>query len=180
MLRTLLIDCPTGGHPEGEPPLVDGYVDNHNGGCNTPGHPFQNLSGDANGNLTLCGVAGWYLSQGSNFRDTDWYILTTGPAGNLGIAADAEYSTYIFELGPQDCDAVGVLQQATVGPCDDGAVTISGYAPGASVWFWVGPTVFVPPSGADDEYDYVVWFTGLEPAVAIEATTWSTLKALYD
>ena len=53
-------------------------------------------------------------------------------------------------------------------------MTITGYAPGAPVWFWVGPTVFSPPGGDDSTYDYVVWFTGLEPGVvATEATTWS-------
>ncbi len=125
-------------------------------------------------------MSGWYLSQGSNFRDTDWYLLTQGPAGDIEVTVDADLATYVFELGPQVCDSVGVLQQVTGGPCSEATMTISGYAHGAPVWFWAGPTVFVPPSGADDEYNYVCWFTGLEPAVATEATTWSTVKALYD
>ncbi len=34
--------CPDEGQPEGEPPLADNYIDNHNGGCNTaPGYPFR-------------------------------------------------------------------------------------------------------------------------------------------
>ncbi len=59
-------------------------------------------------------------------------------------------------------------------------LTVTGYAAGAPVWFWVGPTVFSAPGGGAEEFDYVVWFTGLEPAVATESTTWSTVKALYD
>ncbi len=177
-----VINCPAGGFPEGEPPLQDNYVDNWNGGCNTdPGFPFQNLTADESGNLTLCGVSGWYNFQGSQYRDTDWYILTKGPAGSIEVTLDAEIATYMFELSPQDCAAVGVLQQATGGPCLEAFMTIGGYAHLAPVWFWVGPTVFAPPAGGDPTYDYVVWFTGLEPGIiATEATTWGTLKALYE
>jgi hypothetical protein len=174
-----VISCPAGGVAEGEPALVPEYVDNYNGGCNTPTFPFQVLSSSDNfGRLTLCGVSGWYLNAGGNLRDTDWYILFSGGQGAIEITADAEYATYIFELGPQDCSAIGVLQQATVGPCAEGFMTIPGYSYGAPVWFWAGPTVFAAP-GADTSYDYVVWFSGLEAMVTTEAATWSRLKALY-
>ncbi len=175
------LSCPPTGLPEGEPPLEDDYVDNWNGGCNTPGYPFQPLTGDQDGALILCGVGGWYDFQGSDYRDTDWYLLSMGPEGHIEITADAEQTTYIFELGPQDCDAVGVVQQATVGPCAQGYMSIGGYAAGAPVWFWVGSTVFTPPGGYDCMYTYLVWFTGLYPGpVAATPTTWSTVKALYD
>jgi hypothetical protein len=172
------IPCPAAGLPEGEPAPHDEYVDDYNGGCNTPSHPFQTLNGDAGGNLILCGVGGWYVSQGGNMRDTDWYILTQGPPGSIDVTADAEYATYLFELGPQDCGAIGVVQQTTAGPCAETTMHISGYAQGASVWFWAGATVFTAP-GPDTEYDYVCWFSGLEPAVVAESTTWSVIKALY-
>jgi hypothetical protein len=176
-----LLDCPAGGFAEGEPPLVDGYVDNWNGGCNTdPGHPFQAITGDADGNRILCGVGGWYLFQGSNYRDTDWYTLEMGVTGAIEIVADAEEPTYIFEIGPSDCVALDIAQQATAGACQETSMTITGYAPGQTVWFWAGSTVFAAPSGEDDEYDYVVWFSGLEPAVATESTTWGSVKALYE
>jgi hypothetical protein len=172
--------CPDDGQLEGEPPLVPNYVDNWNGGCNTPpGYPFQNVVGDDNGDAILCGVSGWYTSNGGNFRDTDWYILTMGAAGTIEITASANEDTYIFELGPQDCEAVGVIQSTTCPCCTDAFMTISGYEPGAPVWFWVGPTVFTPPNYWY-EYAYMVWFNGLEAVVATQATTWSTVKALYD
>ncbi len=176
-----VLACPDGGVPEGEPPLVPNYVDNWNGGCNTnPGHPFQAVTGDANGARILCGVAGWYTFQGSQYRDTDWYTLEMGVTGTIEIIADAEDQIYIFELLPQDCAAVDVAQLATAGDCTEVTMTIDGYAPGQTVWFWAGSTVFEPPAGEEDEYDYVVWFSGLAPAVATEATTWSSVKALYD
>ncbi len=176
-----VVTCPAGGFPEGEPPMGQDYVDNYDGGCNTePGFPFQVLPADYNGELTLCGESGWYNFQGSEYRDTDWYILSKGPAGSIEVTLDAEIATYMFELSPQDCAAVGVLQQATGGPCAEAFMSISGYGHMAPVWFWVGPTVFAPPVGGDSTYDYVVWFSGLEPGmITTEASTWSTVKALY-
>ncbi len=176
-----ILDCPAGGYAEGEPQLVDDYVDNWNGGCNTdPENPFQSINGNSAGEAILCGVSGWFLFDGDQRRDTDWFLLTMGQGGSIEVTADAEFASDVFELGPQDCDAVGVVQHVIAGDCAEASMTISGYAPGAPVWFWLGPTTFVAPPGGDDEYDYVVWFTGLEAGVATEATTWSTLKALYD
>lgn len=175
-----VLECPAGGYAEGEPDLVNDYVDNYNGGCNTPpGFPFQPLTADENGDLILCGVSGWYLSAGSQYRDTDWYILSMGAGGSIEITADAEYATFFFELAPQICDQVAVAQQITAGPCAEAFMTISGYGSGSPVWFWAGPTVFAPPAG-DNMYDYVVWFSGLEPGiVATQTTTWGNVKALY-
>jgi hypothetical protein len=172
-----ILECPPGGVAEGEPPLGDGYVDNFNGGCNTPGYPFQTLAGDDAGDYVLCGVSGWYANPDGNFRDTDWYLLTVGLTGAIEVTVEAEYATYFFELGPRDCANVGIVQQILAEPGNQVTMTISGYAPGDVAWFWAGPTVFSPPGG-EDMYDYVVWFTGLVP-VAAAPTTWSTVKALY-
>jgi hypothetical protein len=175
-----VLDCPAGGFAEGEPPLVDDYVDNYNSGCSEAFTFWQTLTADADGALTLCGVSGWYQAASAQYRDTDWYTLTMGGSGQIEITGDAEYATYLFELGPQDCATVDVLMQTTAGPCVERSLTITGYAPGAPVWFWVGPTTFVPPSDEISMYDYVVWFSGLAPGdVATEATTWGSLKALY-
>jgi hypothetical protein len=173
--------CPAEGVAEGEPPLVDNYSDHHNGGCNTdPVTPvFQDVVADPAGNQILCGVSGWYLFNGSNYRDTDWYYLYMGPGGTIECTMDAEQPTFFFELAPQDCATVAVAQQATAGACQEAYMTISGYGVGSVVWFWAGPTVFVAPAGADNEYEYIVWFTGLEPGFATESTTWSSVKALY-
>jgi hypothetical protein len=176
-----VVDCPAGGQPEGEPPLVPDYVDSHNGGCMAPGSSFQALVGGPDGALTFCGRSGWYTYQGEDRRDTDWFVFTMGPGGEIEVGVFAERDMYVLEIGPQDCAAVDVVQSALVHPpCDEVAMTITGYAPGSVVWFWAGPSTFAPPAGGENEYDYVVWFSGLEPAVATEATTWSTVKALYN
>ena len=183
--------CPTGGWPEGEPPLADEYVDNWNGGCYSPGEYFEQIWGDyPNGTKTLCGVSGWYLYNGSNYRDTDWYLLGMGSGGQIDVTVDAEYATYIFELSGTCAGVVTIVQQAIGGPCLETHMTITGYNELQAVWFWVGPTVYVPPYGSPPQsYDYVCWFDGLfawwiptgvgdDNATHVNAT-WSTVKALY-
>ncbi len=173
--------CPDGGVPEGEPPLVPNYHDDWNGGCQSmPNYPFQAIGADVDGRRIFCGVSGWYPIQGGHSRDQDYLILQMGPAGAIEITVDAESPIYIFELGPQDCSSIGVLQQATGGPCLEAAMTITGYDPGAPVWFWAAPTVFWPPSGDVYMFDYVLWLDGLDPGpIATEPATWGTVKALF-
>ncbi len=175
------LDCPAGAVAEGEPPLDDDYYDTWNSGCNDAGLAFQSLVGDVGGSLAFCGHAGWYGTSGITIRDTDWFILTMGPTGTIEVTMDAEWETYMFEIGPQNCDDVAVIQQAIAGRCSTADLTITGYAPDAVVWFWAGSTMFQPPAGFDSEYIYVASFTGLAPgAVATEAATWSTLKAMWE
>ncbi len=173
------LECPAGGAAEGEPPLQNDDEDLYNGGCSAPYDGFQDLAPTQDDQLILCGRSGWYLYDGTTYRDTDWYVLTFGPEGVIEMTADAEAATYLFELGPQDCAAVGVVQQIIAGPCNEAAMTITG-TPGETVWCWAGPVAYVLPGGTPPvEYDYFVWFSGLEPAVATETSTWSSLKALY-
>jgi hypothetical protein len=181
------ITCQYTSELEGEPPLDDDYVDHYNGGCNTsPDYPFQHLPGALEGSsipighYALCGMSGWYLSAGSQFRDTDWFTLTVGFDGVIDILADAEAPSYIFELGGTCEGGVAVVQQATIGPCAPAAMTITG-EPDETKWFWIGPTTFVPNAcDGDREYRYVVFFSGLMPEViATESATWSAVKALY-
>jgi hypothetical protein len=176
-----VVPCPSGASEEGEPPLVQDYVDNWNGGCNTPpDFPFSDFwswYGD-----TLCGVSGWYTLDGGNHRDTDWYQLMMGVTGVLEIDITAEQPSYAFELGPLDCDHVAVLQSVEVNPCETAHMTIDGYFTGATVWFWVGPTTYVAPQGAPNEYQYVVYFDGLlqpDSPIATETRTWGAVKSLY-
>jgi len=166
-----VVECYAGAELEGEPPLVDGYIDLYNGGCNTEGAmPFGSIW-----NWTFCGVSGWYISSdGSQFRDTDWYELYIPYSGYLEITGDAEFACYMFELGPQDCGTVAVIQQATIGPCQEATLTISG-PPGDTVWFWVGPTTF----DGTGEFDYVLYTNIYEPNVRTEAHTWSAVKGMF-
>jgi len=176
-----LLDCPPEGVPEGEPPLQDDQINAFNDGCGSDNPDgFQDISGDAAGSLVLCGTSGWFLYDGSDFRDTDWFVATFGPDGIIELTADAEWPLYVFELGPQDCANVGVVQQIEVGPCATASMTVTG-EPFSTVWLWTGPTTFASPVGSTPfEFDYTIWFSGLAPeVVATEPVTWSGVRALF-
>ncbi len=175
-----VIDCDT--DDEGEPEIADGYMDDFNGGCNSPefGEPFSEFTADANGDLTFCGQAAWYITaDGGNSRDTDWYIATIGEAGIVEWTLDAEFESYGFLLGPNDCASVGVVDQMLVGPCNPLTMVVQG-APGDIVWLWVGSSTFAGPMGSQ-EYPYLCNFTGLEAGetVATEGISFDGIKSLY-
>jgi len=174
------LDCPPDAYPEGEPPLVDDYEDDYNGGCNSPqyGMPWQDLYGDVNGELIFCGVAGWYDYQGSNYRDTDWFLVHVGEAGTVTLTAEAEWSTYFMDV-TYDC-ILHVGQRILVEECGTGSLLYE-WTPGSFIPFWVGSTTFEAPGFAtDNEYDYVIHFTGLMPQpVAAETASWSGVKELF-
>lgn len=162
------LDPPAEALPEGEPPLVYGYVDAYNGGCNSPefGNPFQDLVGDAQGTLTLAGRSGWYQPNIWQFnRDTDWFTAIVGDEGVLEVTLLAEQESYLYELGPLDCESVGVFQAATADPCVEASLTVTA-DPGSLVWLWVGPATFSPPNyPPGNEYDYILYLVNLMPGV---------------
>ena len=167
------LTCPDGAAHEGEPPLITEYVDNYNGGCSTEGEAnFQSITSE-----WFCGVSGFYMSGDLIHRDTDWFTLVIPATGMLEIIGDAELLSRMCELGPQDCNTVGVVQQVSIGPCAEGTMTIVG-AEGSTVWFWVGPqNVSSPGRYTVYEYDYVLWFS--YSTVATENHSWSNVKSLF-
>ena len=169
-----VLDCPDGVAQEGEPELMDGYVDNYNGGCNTDdANPLDYVQEVQFGDF--CGVSGWY---DDGFRDTDWFVITQPPFGFIVWHCDAEQATYMFEiLNMPDCETIELGQQATAGPCLPASLTLYG-EPGSQVYLWLGPVDYFPPTGFEGhEYDYVCEF--FTEAIATENTTWSQLKAMY-
>ena len=169
-----VVECPDGAVLEGEPPLMDGYVDMYNGGCNTDAvNPLDFTQVLSPGDF--CGIAGWY--DGTT-RDTDWFVITLSEYGYVTWTCDAEQPTYMFELlNMPDCPNVAVGQLFTAGPCLPAVMTVYG-APGSDVFLWAGPTTYSAPGGfIGNEYDYVCNFdTGV---VATEDATWSQLKSMY-
>jgi hypothetical protein len=174
------LQCPAEGVDEGEPELVDDYEDLYNGGCNSPPtEPFQDLNVFGQTDLTFCGIAGWYVFEGANYRDTDWFIATVGENGFIIVTVDAQSATNIFELGGSlpACDAVTVDQSMTVGPCAPGEITIFA-APMEVVFLWAGSANFANPGDVPgNEYLYVMDISGLHTAT--ESSTWSQVKGLY-
>ncbi|MEZ4386440.1 MAG: hypothetical protein R3D98_02445 [Candidatus Krumholzibacteriia bacterium] len=163
--------CPEGSEHENEPPLVDGYVDAWNGGCNSPeaGSPFQPIT-----QPVFCGRTGYYLgADGGAYRDTDWFHLVIPAGGFLEIEGEADEASYMFELGPQECGSVAVIQ-SVMACTGSGTMTIVG-EPGSLVWFWFGPQSFW--DGYTYEYNYTLYLS-IEP-VAVEARNWSAIKEMF-
>jgi len=171
-----VVECPDESIPEGEPPLVDWYVDEHNGGCNSTPPVFQWINWTNWGDLCawLCGVSGWYYA-GDSYRDTDWFpVLAEGY--QIDVTLTAEYETNLYLLFPPDCNTVGVVASATVPPC---VPTLLSYptTPGMEIWIWVGPSTF---SGPVNEYAYFLHVCGiLYDVIPTEQTSWGELKERY-
>lgn len=172
------------GLAEGEPTLSDDYQDAFNGGCNSPdfGNPFLDLTeaADGNGDLTLCGISGWYLNAGSETRDTDWMYVMFGELGMIEWTLDAEQPVFGFLLGGNCTDGATVDEQIEVGPCAPGTLVLQGN-PGDVIMLWVGPTLYAAPAGfVGTEFNYVSTLTGLEPGtVATENVSFDGIKSLY-
>ena len=170
-----VITFPTPGpgvQSENEPPLVDGYFDAHNGGCNSPefGTPFQQITSPV-----FCGVSGWYIAlNGFDTRDTDWFHIVIPSSGSLEIHGDAEYPTWLMELPVHDCNTPVSGEVVIVGPCQEATMTIIG-EPGSLVWFWAGPTTFTGPV---HEYNYVLELS-INGPIATENHSWSSVKTLF-
>lgn len=131
--------CPPEGILEGEPVCYDEYVDNYNGGCNTPpNYPFQNISC----NTTICGTSGTYLYTGLQYRDTDWFKLVITQPTTLTYKCVAEFPLLIFLIDAlnDDCVSYTILTSATANPCDTATIVLS--LQPKTYYLWVGPSVF--------------------------------------
>ena len=142
---------------EQEPPLVDGYVDAHNGGCNSEefGAPMSQLPPPDDLFVSeFGGTSGWFDRDGTSLRDTDWMWTTMPYTGHLRVEIESERPVYLFHLAPTDCQDVAVVDLILIDACERREMIVTG-DPGATVWLWVGPPTFEPPAGSDDgEFRY--------------------------
>ncbi len=172
-----IIDCWVDAVDEGEPPLVDGYDDNYNGGCNSTPPVFQTINwANEDGGAWLCGVSGWYYSGGS-FRDTDWFPVVAD-GYQIDWFIDAEFAVNCFVIIPNySCPGSYTIPYSfSAGPCFEVSLSFA-TNPGEEFWLWVGPTVF---SGPVNEFTYFMRVYGIvADVIPTEQTTLGTLKNLY-
>jgi len=170
------VNCPDWGIPEGEPPLVDGYIDNWNGGCNSEPNVFQDIHwvDTTTGCGVLCGVSGWYENSGS-LRDTDWFPVTA--AGfEMSFDVCAEFPCNLFVLNT-DCSNIIMLYSASTGDCANCATITWPTNPGDDFWLWVGPTTF---SGPVYEFNYLMTVCGnAYDTIPVEKLTWGAVSVIY-
>lgn len=172
------LPCPDGA-PEGEPALAADYVDLWNGGCEAqPDRPVQHLAGDDQGNIMMCCVSGWYEAANIYHRDTDWFEVQVGESGTIEVLAEAEQQTHVVEFAGE-CGGLTVVHAALVEACASAGFTSASHEPGSMVRLWIAPAEFLEPPAGENEYDYTLRLTGLQPSTPTEGITWGAVKALY-
>jgi hypothetical protein len=156
------ITCSPGATPEGEPDLVEDYVDSHNGGCNSNPPVFSSISCGE----TVCGVSGTYAFGTYNYRDTDWYAITVTENTEFTVSLLAEFDAYVGfadNNGIADCSlASGYLFTGTEATaCEAGSFTAC--LPAGEWWLVVLPQVY---SGLTPPLEYELTVTCAEGTAA--------------
>ncbi len=149
------------GEVEQEPPLHEGYVDHFNGGCNSSPPVFGVYSSPFYFVYScLDGKTGWYQTDGTMYRDTDWYIWDEVPSGRVTFTLDAELPTQLMWLTwSGECYSVEVLESVVAGPCSPASIQVD-VGPHGSCMMWIGPTTFEAPVGRIAyEYDWRLSWT---------------------
>ena len=186
------IECDPDAVDEGEPRLLDGYVDNYNGGCNTDpaAAPFMDIdwTNDADGlppydgSAFMCGKSGWFTAADgiTASRDTDWFRVYALETGTMEMYVEAQWPTSIFKLAPLDCPTVAVELSATTN-CETGATLSFPVTAGEEIWLWVGPSDFNPPPGVlNRNYFYSMTVTNnMFGVVPVEESSFGAVKAMY-
>jgi len=179
--------CPDDALPEGEPPLHDGYLDAHNGGCNSPefGMPFQAIdwTNDEDGippydgTAWMCGKSGWYIGEnGGETRDTDWFIVYVLETGMMEFTVESDYPCFIYVFGVHDCSSAEYYLGMTVDCGAPGTLTFPVTA-GNYQWLWVGPNSFTGPV---TEFTYFMTVSNNTfDVVPTEGMSWGQVKSLY-
>ena len=174
-----VIECPAGAVDEGEPECFDGYVDTFNSGCaGAPEPAFSPLFGTPDGELYhVCGTAGTFLTDGLQFRDTDWYEFTATEENTITFTGWADFPVRILLIdGNAGCDELPILANEEAGRFPDYATFTYTCAPG-TYWFWIAPSDFV---GIECGGQYVFSVEGLMAVpTPVPAQSWARLKSLY-
>jgi hypothetical protein len=157
---------------EGEPELVDGYVDMYNGGCNSDPAIFQPLEFTA-----LCGNSGWYLVGPGldTYRDTDWFTIIAGIDGFITTACNSEEPTYMYILLPTNCDEADVVYEAFC-DCNYPESIEFAHPSGEEVWLWIGPASETSPELDTYEFLYLLYIHGYAVPTATNKSSWGTIK----
>lgn len=166
-----VVVCPGGAQIEGEPPCVDNYYDQYNGGCNSTG--WTEVLGQGGNCAVVCGKSCTYLYQGSSYRDTDWYTMNA-VGGQVTATVEAEFPVQFILIYGADCNNLQ-YQIGTGGPCTPVALNWN-FAANAEFWIWVGAQVFSGVPESDYTYEVCGIVGGGTP---VEETTWGAIKNSY-
>ena len=181
------LECHPDAVDEGEPELVDGYVDMFNGGCNSSefGAPFLeiNWTNDEDGvppydgTAWLCGTSGWFLGQsGEETRDTDWFRVYALQTGMMEFSVRSEFDCFMYKMSPTSCPE-SIVEIETYASCFWTETMTFPVTAGEEVWLRVEPAY---DFGYLDEFIYVMTVSNNAfDVVPTEKMSWGGVKALY-
>ncbi len=117
---------------ENEPPLVEGYVDEYNGGCNSE-PPYQNEQSSGfdptmGYRSSLLGQTGFYINdQGLVVRDTDWFKFQLHSFPEATVILEAGVPCKLYWVSMEDgCDNIEILGSARAGWSEPASLTVLG------------------------------------------------------
>jgi hypothetical protein len=159
--------CPPGAYDENEPDCFDGYVDETNSGCQTPGGWSM-----IEFNTFVCGTSGNY--DNNTYRDMDWYEFALEEAESVEFTVCAGFPVRFWLLdGTEGCaDPPMVLTDAIV--ANYLLVSYADLWPG-TWWFIVSVDGWLDiPCGSP--YVAGIFEHGYTP---VEDSSWGAVKAMY-
>jgi hypothetical protein len=164
-----MVECPPGSLQEGEPPCVEGYIDEYNSGCSgtgwTPIEAQQDGCADMCGRL--CGWAPWT-------SDTDWYRCRAA-GGIVTATVRAEFYPDLSIIYVPDCSPLQYVWDAAT-PCET-AILQREFSPGEEFWIRVTPY----EDYADlPESTYHLRVCGIQGGpIPVDRTSWGRIKNWY-
>jgi len=167
---------------EDEPPLVEGYVDTYNAGCDADPPVFQFVEPPVGDDvLWLCGDSGYFGEGLQPEHDTDWFqMVAMGDEVRIDMFAPYGFPVRLDVLFLDDCQNVSLLPYE-LEVCTDMSNLIVPTAPGQLLTLRVAPLYDFPIgcSGNLDVDQYRLRVEGLAVTVATESRTWSEVKAMH-
>jgi hypothetical protein len=166
------LDCPDGAVAEGEPEIVDEYIDQFNGGCDATDDAFQVLEYPS-----FCALSGWYLSSsGSEERDTDWYSCVSDNDDYTAVTMFSEFEMELHIMLPTDCASVESAYEAICYEDEPGVIEFA-HPAGNEFWMLCRPTA---TGGPVNEFRYTIFMQGIVmEQLPVTETSWGDLKTLF-
>ena len=153
----LSIECPPEALLEDEPDCGDGYIDVYNGGCNSPEDPKYS---DIRIGDIICGESGTFVTDSTNYRDSDWFRLELTESKLLHWYVTAEFpvQAFIFDAEDENCDNIkSVIQGQTT---TNDTIHIAYNAVPGVYYFYVSPLFF---QGYSCPLTYLAWLEAEDP-----------------
>ncbi len=171
------VECGPDHVPEGEPALIEGYVDNYNGGCNSTPEIFQDINwiDPSSECAQLCGVSGWYDMPSGLYRDSDWFWVMAAEF-QIDVAINSEHFTQVLISGPNPTCATVIWDIVQTFNANTPTFWSLPTNPGEDYWIWVGPAEWVDLP--DFIYDLKVCGAYYD-VLPTETTSWGIMKNRY-